>query len=450
MTLIKKPESVKVVMLCGGIGKRMFPVTTDKSLLSFNGSPLIVHQVNTARKAGLKDFIIVTNRANKSQMKSHLSKITGIKIEYVTQEKALGMADALITASQSIADSPFILISSNDLFSSSAYRSVLDANKKDSKYAAYITAMLVQDYFPGGYLNINSKAEIKNIIEKPPRGKEPSNLINIVLHLHTAPDILFKTIKGMKSNTDDIYEKALDSMAAGKHKLKAVVYKDKWQSVKYPWHILETMDFFFNSLKNNIPKTAKISEKATIDGTVYMEDGVKVLEGAVIRGPSYIGTNAIIGNNVLIRNSHIGSGTVVGFNTEVKHSYIGNNCWFHSNYIGDSVIEDDCSFGAGTITGNFRLDENNVIIYIVDSETDTGHDKLGAFIGRGTKVGINTSFMPGVRVGSNCFIGPHLCLYKDIAPDKAVYEKPGDLIIRKNYHTSSSVKRNNLKNKLGS
>jgi len=67
-----------------------------------------------------------------------------------------------------------------------------------------------------------------------------------------------------------------------------------------------------------------------------------VLENAVIRGPVYIGANSIIGNNALVRDhSHIGSNSVIGYSTEVKHSYIGDNCWFHSNYIGDSIVDNN-------------------------------------------------------------------------------------------------------------
>ena len=36
---------MKAVLLCGGIGKRMFPITEDKLLLNFLGKPLLRHQI---------------------------------------------------------------------------------------------------------------------------------------------------------------------------------------------------------------------------------------------------------------------------------------------------------------------------------------------------------------------------------------------------------------------
>jgi NDP-sugar pyrophosphorylase family protein len=60
---------MKVVFLCGGVGKRMFPITEDKFLLDFMGKPLLEHQVELARKAGLQDFVMVGNPGNIQRIK---------------------------------------------------------------------------------------------------------------------------------------------------------------------------------------------------------------------------------------------------------------------------------------------------------------------------------------------------------------------------------------------
>ena len=44
---------------------------------------------------------------------------------------------------------------------------------------------------------------------------------------------------------------------------------------------------------------------------------------------------------------------MTGFNTDITRSYIGDNCWFHSNYIGDSVLEGNVSMGSGAAIGKF-------------------------------------------------------------------------------------------------
>jgi bifunctional UDP-N-acetylglucosamine pyrophosphorylase/glucosamine-1-phosphate N-acetyltransferase len=245
-----------------------------------------------------------------------------------------------------------------------------------------------------------------------------------LIHCHNNSEELLRYIDTTQTTKDDVYECALDSMVKGGHKIKVVLYNDFWAPIKYPWHIFKVMEYFLDNAQPYIAPSARVSEKAHIEGKVILSNNVKVLENAVVRGPVYIGTNSIIGNNALVRDySHIGSNSVIGYSTEVKHSYIGDNCWFHSNYVGDSIVDDNCSLGAGTVLANFQLDERNIQIKVGDSLVDTGYDKLGAIVGRGCRIGVNASLMPGVRVGPDSFVGPQVCLHKDLRANKIVLPK---------------------------
>ena len=215
--------------MCGGIGKRMIPMTSDKSLLKFLGKPLIVHHIEVAREAGIDTFLVIVNPDNSENIKSALSEFNDIEIGYAIQNKAAGMSDALLSSAHLIADEPFILVNSNDIFTSTAYKSLLSEYNTNPDYSAYITAYQLQSHFPGGYLITNENDEIDRIIEKPPIGEEPSDLINIVIHLHTKPGLLFEYLTNTTSARDDIYEQALDKMIHDGYKCKAVPYPGPWQ-----------------------------------------------------------------------------------------------------------------------------------------------------------------------------------------------------------------------------
>jgi bifunctional UDP-N-acetylglucosamine pyrophosphorylase/glucosamine-1-phosphate N-acetyltransferase len=414
---------MRIILLCGGVNKRMSPIVRHKSLLKFAGKPLIAHQLERAKEAGLNHFTIVANPDNIADLKSAVAEIPDVDTDFAVQEKPLGMADALMAVPALARQEPFIVVNPNDIFEASVYTSLL-SEYDNSAYSCYLVAHQTEDYFPGGYLAVNKDSEIYRIVEKPPRGKEPSNLVNIVIHLHREPKKLLDYLAKTTSPADDVYERALDQMIRDGLGMKAVVYAGPWQAIKYPWHVLSAMDYFLAQAAPRISPLAQISDKAVIDGNVTIEDNARVLEGAVLRGPSYIGRNSVIGNNALVRNSMIGDGCVIGYSTEVKHAYIGDRCWFHSNYIGDSVIDDDCSFGAGTVLANLRLDETNIIMEIDKDKVDTGYDKLGAIVGRGCRTGINASLMPGVRVGPDSFVGAHVCLARDLKAGKKVIAEP--------------------------
>ncbi len=415
---------MKAVFLCGGIGKRMFPIAEDKFLLDFLGKPLLEHQIEIARAAGLTDFVIIGNPGNIAEIEQMVKRIPGAKFDLALQKESLGIADALRSA-EPFLRGQFLLINPNDVFSPSACTSII-AHAGRGTATSYMLGYRVEEYFPGGYLEVNSGNDLVHIIEKPAPGREPSNLVNILVHLHSDPEQLLRHIEAVQTTRDDVYECALDSMLREGQRIKVIPYDDFWAPIKYPWHILRVMDYFLDCAEACIAPSARVSERACIEGKVILSDNVRVLENAVIRGPAYVGPGSVIGNNALVRDhSHIGANSVVGYCTEVKHSYIGDNCWFHSNYVGDSIIDDDCSLGSGTVLANFRLDETNIRIVVGETAVDTGYDKLGAMMGRGCRVGINASIMPGRRIGSHSFIGPHVCLREDLQANKTALADPG-------------------------
>jgi UDP-N-acetylglucosamine diphosphorylase/glucosamine-1-phosphate N-acetyltransferase len=414
---------MKTVLLCGGIGKRMFPITEDKLLLSFLGKPLLKHQIEKLKEAGLDDLVVVASPRNVGDIERITREVDGVRASFVVQEKALGIANALETAERFL-NGEVAIVNPNDVFESSALTSLISSSRR-AKASAYLVGYEVKDYFPGGYLVTNKRSELKRIVEKPPRGQEPSNLVNILLHLHAEASELMKYVGKAQTSRDDVYECALDLMVKEGHKIKIVPYRGFWKAVKYPWHIFGVVRYFLDRCQPSISPSAQISPRAIVEGRVIIEDNVRVLENAVIRGPAYIGAKSIIGNSVLIRDySHIGRNCVVGYCTEVKGSYIGDNCWFHSSYVGDSIIDDNCSLAAGTVLANFRFDEKNIKVTVGEESVDTGLEKFGAIMGGNSKTGINASIMPGVRIGPGSFVGSHVCLMKDLPPNKMVLMEP--------------------------
>jgi UDP-N-acetylglucosamine diphosphorylase/glucosamine-1-phosphate N-acetyltransferase len=437
---------MKAVFLCGGIGKRMFPITEDKFLLKFMGKTLLRIQLEAAGKAGLTDFIIVCNKYNMEQIEKITGHISGSKIKLVMQKQPIGIADALLSAA-SFLDEEIVIVNPNDVFTPAAYSGLLQAAKKKSAIS-YIVGYQTKNYFPGGYLVVNTAGELEHIVEKPKPGEQPSQLVNILVHLHTDSKKLLDYIERVKTTRDDVYECALDKLVTDGHKINVVPYDDFWAPIKYPWHIFDVVRYFLDNSQPNIHRSASISPKATIEGRVILGEGVRVLENAVIKGPAYIGARSLIGNNVLVRDySHIGADCVIGYGTEVKSSCIGDGCWTHSSYIGDSIAGKNCSFGAGTVLANFRFDEKSVPVNVGDEAIDTGRDKLGAIIGDNCKTGINASIMPGVKIGPNSIVGSHVCLAIDLGPEKMVLSEPRYRTLP-NPIEQGEAKRKDLKEKL--
>ena len=412
---------MKAIILAAGIGKRMQPIQKDKCLLKFLGKELILHQVEILEKAGIKEFIIICNPRSMEKIKD----LVGSKAEYVLQDEAKGMADALLSIKNPSNEA--LIVGVSDLLEQTAYEKVL--NKKEGD--AVILGYKVKGYFSGGYL-ITESERVKGIIEKPGAGNEPSDLVNIVVHLHRKFDKLIEYMKSTESEKDDVYERSMSRMMEGGYDFRYVPYDGKWVPIKYPWHMLDAMRFFFENIEGRISANAEISSNATIDEKVIIEDGVKIFENAVIAGPCYIGKNSVIGTNCLVRQSIVSENCVIGFGSEIARSYIGENTMIHASYAGDSIIMDNCNLGAGTITGNWRFDKQPVKVNIGGEKISTGMEKFGCIMGENCKTGINSSIMPGKKLGPNSIVGPAVCLQDDLESGKIISIDKKSYVIKEN------------------
>lgn len=403
---------MKVLLLAAGRSRRVKPIE-DKNFLKFFGKTLLEHQLDRLKAVGLRDFLIVGGAHNLGR----LQKLAKAYRARVFEQKNLdqGMAGAILTVEKAVGHKDLLIVSSNDVVEKAAYEALLKASQSEGD--SFLLCQKTEEYFPGGYLKLEGelkRSHIIGIVEKPKPGKEPSKLVNIVVHLHKKPKDLFEALKKVRTKQDDRYEKALAQLMK-KRVFKPILYSGFWQAIKQPWHILNLMQESFRTAKRVIHPRAQIAKTALIKGHVVIERGVKILDYAVVEGPAYIGKNSIIGNHALVRESIIGDRCIVGFSTEIARSFIGDDSWFHLNYVGDTVMGDDCRFGAGAVCANFRLDGANI--------KDSGRNKLGPILGSHIRVGVNTSLMPGVRIGSNSMITSGLVIAEDIEPGKFVSGK---------------------------
>lgn len=423
---------MKVLLLLAGRSRRFWPLT-EKALWPFLGEPLLSHQVKRLQDAGFENISFVGGAHNLEAVHELFPSIGAVEQEDLN----LGMRGALLSALPEIRDEPVCIVSSNDVIESEGYRNLLAAGSKDGVDGALL-AQRVSKHFPGGYL-VTSPGEdgkeeprVAGVVEKPEEGREPSDLVNIVAHVHNHPAKLLDILEDTSSDRDDAYEVALTTLCKNMNYV-AVPYEGRWDAVKYPWQVLNVTERFLSELKeDDIHPDASIHETAVINGPVVMQEGVRVMPHSTIAGPCFIGKGTVIGNNTLVRDSIIGEQCVIGFGSEIVRSSLHSHVWVHNTYIGDSVIGRNVAFGAGSVVANFRLDEGEISSVIKEEKINTQRNKLGVIIGADVRAGINTSFAPGVKVGSGSFISSATYISSDVAENRYVHAKEGVLEEREN------------------
>lgn len=425
-------------LLLAGRSTRFWPLS-EKTLFPVLGKTLLEHQIERLQSAGCTNIILVGGEHNLEEASQIAPDLPTVEQEDLT----LGMRGALLSILKQYGNDPLMIVSGNDVIEPEAYKNLLDSSGDGA-----ILGYRVEEYFPGGYLTLDGD-RITGIAEKPGEGNEPSDVVNIVAHVHRDPEALSAALEDVDTSRDDGYEQALDKLFADQT-YTAVPYDGFWQAVKFPWHLQMLATGLLEQLDGqSIADSAEVHPSAEIIGNVIIDDDVRVLPNAVIRGPAYIGKRTIVANNALVRGSSVGDDCVVGYCTEVKGSVLHSNVWTHMNYLGDSVIGNNVSFGAGTVTGNFRLDEAIVESVVKEEKLTTGLQKFGAVIGNNCRFGTHISTSPGVKIGSGTFVTPHVFIAEDIPEKSFVRMKDGVVKISENKtDVGREETRNELRKKL--
>jgi NDP-sugar pyrophosphorylase family protein len=434
-------RDVTLVVLTAGIGKRFMPFQTDKTLFPFLGKKLIDFAVPKKLPPEVVRIVVVANERNKEAFMATRFPVPHV---VVVQEEANGMAGAILAAKNELHKKAILVVIGDDVADEQLTETVLDCVRPD--VFGVLVGWKPKHYFPGGYLVFRENRPV-GIKEKPGEGKTPSDYVYFGGQYIADADRLIDAIEAAPKHTDDVYEQALTGLMA-KERFVMVPYERDFVSLKYPWHVLDMTEYLLHHrLVAGRGKHVEIRNNVSIEGTVYLGNNVKIFENTKIVGPVYIGDNTIVGNNNIIRDSIIGEHCVTGFNTDITRSYIGDNCWFHSNYVGDSILEGDVSMGSGCVLANLRLDEGDISSRIGEQNISTMRTKLGAMIGRGVRIGVNTSVMPGIKIGANSLVGAGILLDSDLPADSFCIGK-STLIIKKNTRPVLSGNRDKYKSKI--
>lgn len=405
---------MQAIILAAGESSRFWPLNKKhKSLFKIMEKPLIWYLIEGLKRLKIKEIIIV--QSSKGDIEEELKNYSlGIKIRYVIQKRPLGTGDAILQAEKFIKDDFFVLNAERvDL---EEYVSLILKKRKKEKTKAILLSAPTKTPWLFGNLKIK-KDRVLDIVEKPPKGKEFSELKNVGIYFLPKDFLIY--LKKIPTHPYSLIQ-AFSKYAKEKELKTAIIQKEPLV-LKYPWDLFKINEYLFKKSKRKI--LGKIEKNVKISGLVIIEKGSLLKNGTYIEGPVYIGENCKIGPNCYIRgfttiekDCHIGNGC------EVKNSIIGANSNIpHLNYVGDSIIGENCNLGAGTIIANVRFDKGIIKSVVKGELVETGRNKFGCVIGENSQTGINSSIMPGIIIGSGCLIGPGEKVFKNLQDKTKFY-----------------------------
>ncbi|MCB1108937.1 MAG: glucose-1-phosphate thymidylyltransferase RfbA [Chlamydiia bacterium] len=161
---------MKGIILAGGTGSRLFPVTfaTCKQLLPIYDKPMIYFPLAVLMQAHIRDILIICCPKDIPRFQDLLSDGShlGLTISYAAQPEANGIAESFLIAEHFIANSPVALVLGDNLFYGHNIAEIL-APCRHHVDGATVFGYEVQDPERYGVVEFDDNQQVKNIIEKP-------------------------------------------------------------------------------------------------------------------------------------------------------------------------------------------------------------------------------------------------------------------------------------------
>ncbi|TMP31468.1 glucose-1-phosphate thymidylyltransferase [Pseudoalteromonas rubra] len=160
----------KGIILAGGTGSRLFPIThgISKQLLPVYDKPMIYYPLSVLMLAGIKEVLIITTPEDLDSFKRLLGdgSCFGIALSYAVQPKPEGLAQAFIIGEEFIGDDPVCLVLGDNIFYGQGFTPKLSA-AMSQKTGATVFGYQVKDPNRFGVVEFDKDRNVISIEEKP-------------------------------------------------------------------------------------------------------------------------------------------------------------------------------------------------------------------------------------------------------------------------------------------
>ena len=160
----------KGIMLAGGSGTRLHPLTTtvSKQLMPVYDKPLIYYPLATLMQSGIRDILIITSPRDQLAYADLLGDGSqwGINLQYTIQASPDGLAQAFLLGEDFIGQSPVCLVLGDNIFYGAGFTSKLRRAAQRSDGAS-VFAYYVHDPERYGVVEFDAEGRAIGIEEKP-------------------------------------------------------------------------------------------------------------------------------------------------------------------------------------------------------------------------------------------------------------------------------------------
>lgn len=183
------------IILSGGMGTRLYPVTKiiSKQLLPVYDRPMVYYPLATLMSAGLREILLITTARDLPMYQALLGdgEQFGITLQYKTQEKAGGVAEAVLLGEDFVGSEPFVLVLGDNLFfGENMGEKIADALRRAQTGTSTVFGYPVDDPYRFGVAEFGKDGKLLSIEEKPKQPKSRYAVVGLYVYANQALNIV--------------------------------------------------------------------------------------------------------------------------------------------------------------------------------------------------------------------------------------------------------------------
>jgi NDP-sugar pyrophosphorylase family protein len=343
---------VKAVVLVGGEGTRLRPLTTTvpKPLLPIAGQAFLERQLTWLARHGV-DEVVLSLGYLPDAFVEHFpdSAFEGVRIRYAVEPVALGTAGAIRFAATSAGIEERFVVCNGDVLTTLDVRRLVELHAERGAEAT-IHLTRVDDPSAFGVVPTGATGEVLAFVEKPPRGSAPTDWINAGTYV-LEPSVLARI---PSDGAVSVERETFPQMLAERGRLFAQGTDDYWLDIGTPEKYLQAQRDTLLGAVGSPP----LHGAREIDAGVWAEGPFELAPDATVRAPSLLGAGSVVASGARVESTTVGADAVVGPDAVVTGAVllagarVGRGACVDASIIGpDALVDEGAAVLEGSIVG---------------------------------------------------------------------------------------------------
>jgi glucose-1-phosphate thymidylyltransferase len=184
---------VKAILLAGGSGSRLYPLTKglSKQLLPVYDKPMVYYPLSLLLQAGIREVLLISTPTDLPSFKRLLGNGSqwGLQLSYAEQTHPNGIAEAFIIGEDFIGSDPVALILGDNLFYGADLNSKLEQAQGRAVTTATIFGCHVENPQRYGVIAFDQKGKALSIEEKPITPKSNYAVVGLYFYPNSVVEV---------------------------------------------------------------------------------------------------------------------------------------------------------------------------------------------------------------------------------------------------------------------